>query len=242
MEPSEQEKTIQLSRAKEIDTGAIPLPMSNVLLGLPYKPDPTSVDKTAGSTQMWTYSDLVSQKKLLADIKVDQQSSGVIWKFDNNWNNVIKTHFGSIKKLFGLKSWTINFKFEFRSNFQQVGMLNIFYSNSPASMVPYHFFPVENPFDDFTVQCQLPHRKIMMGEDQDCDISLSWISPHKMAYGTEMFGIEDLTPVYDQGQLFLAVPFKMETASGVDSVMTVRIWTFLTDFKTGAYKPYDDIL
>lgn len=252
MEPTETQKNSMDSRAKEIDTGAIPLPMGNVLLGLPYKPDPTSSIKLGGSTPSWTYADLVSQKKLIADIKIDINSTGKQWKFLNTWDNVLKTHFSSdLRKMFGLKAWTINFLFEVRSNFQQVGQLCIFYSNLPKVLETYHFSTTGNsdPFDDYAIMTQLPHRKIPMGEDQDVVVSLRWTSPHSFSFGEDMYaydGIESgdglITPYYDMGALRLYVPFPMQVATGVDSVMTVRVWSWLSDFDTGAYRPLDSIL
>nr|UMO75645.1 MAG: putative capsid protein 1 [Polycipiviridae sp.] len=254
MDNSEDTKNIISSRAKEIDTGAIPLPMSNVILGLPYKPDPTTSIKQGSVSQSWTYADLISQKKLIADLKVDTKSEGTIWTYQNTWDNVLKTHFSGengIRLLFGLKSWTISFMFEFRSNFQQLGQFCIFYSNLPKVLETYHFDikKQESAFKDYGIITQLPHRKIPMGEDQDCIVSLKWLSPHTSSFGNDMYqwnalepSAEEYTPWYDMGVLRLAVPFPMHVASGVDSTMTVRIWSWLSDFTTGAYHPQDSLL
>lgn len=254
MDNSEDTKNVIISRAKEIDTGAIPLPMSNVLLGLPYKPDPTTSIKAGSVARSWTYADLVSQKKLIADIQIDNTSEGTIWTFQNTWDNVLKTHFSGddgIRLLFGLKSWTISFLFEFRSNFQQVGQVCIFYSNLPKVLETYHF-DVRNQqsvYKDYGVITQLPHRKIPMGEDQDCVVSLKWLSPHSSSFGNDMYewsaaepNPDSLTPWYDMGSLRLAVPFKMQVSTGVDPTMTVRVWSWLSDFTAGAYHPQDKLL
>jgi hypothetical protein len=251
MDNSEDTKNIISSRAKEIDTGAIPLPMSNVILGLPYKPDPTTSQKQGSVAQSWTYADLVSQKKLIADLVVNPQSEGVIWTFNNTWDNVLNTHFSGtgIRTLFGLKSWTISFMFEFRSNFQQLGQFALFYSNLPKVLETYHFGikKQESAFKDYGIITQLPHRKIPMGEDQDCIVSLKWLSPHTSSFGSDMYEWgaaqgQDFTPWYDMGTLRLAVPFPMHVATGVDSTMTVRVWSWLQDFTTGAYHPMDSAL
>jgi hypothetical protein len=250
MDNSEDTKNIISSRAKEIDTGAIPLPMSNVILGLPYKPDPTVSYKQGSAAQTWTYKDLVSQKKLIADLVVNTNSTGVIWTFNNTWENVLNTHFsGGLRALFGLKSWTMSFMFEFRSNFQQVGQFCLFYANLPKVLETYHFDiqKQESAYKDYGIMTQLPHRKIPMGEDQDCIVSLKWLSPHTSAFGTDMYAwrsdpSSDSSPWYDMGSLRLAVPFPMQVATGVDSTMTVRVWSWLEDFTAGAYHPQDGSL
>ncbi|ASK12213.1 putative capsid protein [Solenopsis invicta virus 2] len=258
MEPQEQQKNEVISRAKEIDTGAVPLPMSNVILGLPYKPDPTTVDKTGVMSRPWSFADLVSQKRIVADLHIDNTTNGKVWEFHNTWMNVLNTIFkttGStageehLRNLFGLKSWTLNFTFQFRSNFQQVGQLIIFYTNMPRLLKNYHSATdvTEDYYSSYMVQTQLPHRKIPMGEDQDVDVSLKWISPHAAAFGSDMYAdgqtVYDYTSyLYDMGTLRLHVPFPMEVATGVDSAMTVRVWAWLSDLTTGAYKPYDSVL
>lgn len=251
MDNSEDTKNIISSRAKEIDTGAIPLPMSNVILGLPYKPDPTTSRKQGSVAQSWTYGDLVSQKKLVADIIVNTNSKDELWTFNNTWDNVLNLHFQGteFRKLFGLKSWTINFMFEFRSNFQQLGQFVIFYANIPKVLETYHFDIQKqtSAFKDYGIMTQLPHRKIPMGEDQDCIVSLKWLSPHTSSFGSDMYSWGatpslDFSPWYDMGMLKLSLPFPMQVATGVDSTMTVRIWSWLSDFTTGAYHPQDSAL
>lgn len=253
MEPSEAQQNIETSRAKEIDTGAFPLPLSNVLLGLPVKVDPTAVVSMGSVSRPWTYSELVEQKQLLVDIKVDTTSKDKIWRFDNTWINVLQTHFGNldVRKLFGLKSWNLNFEFEFRSNFQQVGQFCLFYSNLPKTLENYFFRNISSnasfdPFADYTIQTQLPHRKIPMGEDINVSVLLKWNSPHSASFGLDMYNDKgDLddgtvdTPFYDFGSLNLYVPFPMQVSTGVNPVLSVRIWTYLSDFAYSAYNPKD---
>lgn len=256
MEPTETQQNTNVSRAKEIDTGAFPLPLSNVLLGLPVKHDPTALKTQSAVSRPWSFSELVSQKQLLADIKVDISSKNKIWSFENTWINVLQTHFGNIevRKMFGLKRWTLNFDFEFRSNFQQVGQFCLFYSNLPKTLENYFFRHVSaqaefDPFADYAIQTQLPHRKIPMGEDLDVHVELEWNCPHAASFGLDMYNtngdINDgtlTTPFYDFGTLRLYVPWPMEVSTGVSSVMSVRIWTYLTDFKYGAYNISDSAI
>lgn len=253
MEPNEIQKNSELSRAKEIDTGAIPLQLSNVLLGLPYKPDPTALESSSATTRPWTYVDLAAQKKLIKDINVSTTSNGKIWDFNYTWENAMNTHFSgpSFRRLFGLKSFTINFQIEFRSNFQQVGQFVIFYSNLPKNLRNYHFGIGDNskdPYSNYQIQTQLPHTKVPMGEDLNVDVSLKWLSPHTSSFGTDLYSQDGRTdtsptvPYYDMGSLFLYVPFPMEVASGVNPNMSIRIWSWLTDLKTGAYVPDDQWL
>lgn len=247
MEAIETQKNIVQSRAKEIDTGAVPLPLSNVMFGIPRKPDPTSSYSVPSASQPWTYASLVTQKKRIADLKIDTSSSGKIWEFPHTWENVLKTHFTSdFRKLFGLKSWTLNFTFEFRSMYQQLGQFVVFYSNLPQLLEHYHFGKInaaEDPFS-YLVMTQLPHSKIPMGECVDLNVSLLWNSPHSSSFGTDSF-ITDVgtdAPEYDMGTLKLYVPFPMQVGKGVDSTMTVRIWTWLSDFNYSDYRPSDSIL
>lgn len=256
MEPTEAQQNTVNSRAKEIDTGAVPLPMSNVLLGLPYKPDPTAIINAGSAARSWTYADFFQQKQLLTDIKIDTSSKNKVWEFGNKWENVLMNIYGNenLRRLYGLKSWNLNFCFEFRSNFQQVGQFCLFYSNLPANMINYHFRNISSqraydPFTDYTIQTQLPHRKIPMGEDVNLDIQLKWNSPHSASFGLDMYStapVDDPStisfPFYDFGTLYLYVPFPMEVSTGVISTMSVRVWIYLSDLAYSAYRPVDEAL
>lgn len=253
MEPVESQKNSELSRAKEIDTGAVPLQLSNVLLGLPYKPDPTAREPSSATTRPWTYVELAAQKKLVQDINVSTTTSGKIWEFNYTWANALNMHFSgpSFRRLFGLKSFTINFQIEFRSNYQQVGQFVVFFSNLPKNLVNYHFgveTATTDPFANYQVQTQLPHTKVPMGEDLNVDVSLKWLSPHTASFGPDLYsrdgGVDPnpTVPYYDMGSLFIHVPFPMEIAAGVNPNLSVRIWSWLSDLQTGAYVPEDQWL
>lgn len=238
-----QTTTQEKGRAKEIDTGAIPLPMSNVLLGLPIKPTTIDiVDNSAVSAQTWTWQDLVSQRKLISDINIDTNSSGIVFSFRNTWNSIQTNIFRNFDFLFTLKSWTLNLHFEFRSNFQQVGQFVIFYTNLPPTLNNFHFGN-STPYSDYALITQLPHRKIPMGEDVNLNVQLKWLSPFKSAFGNGQYipsGYSQFVN-YDMGTLHLSVPYKMEVAQGVTSNTTVRVWVSLSDVSYAGYSPSDKI-
>ena len=187
------------SRAKQIDTGATPLQLSNAIIGLPTKPSTPALDTRIGAiAESWSWIDLVSQRRRIDDIMVLAGDNGLIWEFQNSWKNVLKTIFRSnLEGLFTLKSWTIVFEFEFRTNFQQVGEFNVFYSNLPQNNISYHFNlqdSTENPFNDYLIQTQLPHRKIPMGESVDLKVELKWLSPMKGAFGATSMLVKGSKP------------------------------------------------
>lgn len=244
-EPTTQQTIETSSRAKEIDHGTLVLPMENIILGLASKPGPRIDDQSSVSANPWSFSELVSQKKLIGTYTItpDTKSNEIIWQFQHSWKNVFDLHFRTLQNLFTYKSWTINFHFQFRSNFQQVGMATLAFLNLPKLAINYYI----NPQQDITepiLWFQLPHRKIMMGEDQDVTVSLKWISPWKSSF--DMASYSGWHPAadetYDMGSLYLFAPFPMEVATGVDPTMTVRIWSSLSDLDYSGYAPRDEVL
>lgn len=253
MEPSESEKTIDSSRAKELDTGALPLLMSNVTLGLPTKPE-LGHDVTSVSANTWSWEELIGQRRLISTIGIDPSTSETkpVWEFHNTWDNVYKHFFASnIGKMFSLYSWDVKFTLEFRSTFQQVGLCNIVYSNCPWGLETY-FFPGNSTFDSihsFTAQTQLAHRLIPMGEDTNVDVVLSWLSPFQAGTSlksdvNQKWQNEDPRGAFDDdyhmGILRLYVPYKMMLATGVENTqLTVRIWGSLQNLRYVGYDPRD---
>nr|WPV63612.1 MAG: hypothetical protein [Wufeng shrew polycipivirus 2] len=246
-----QQTNVIKSRAKQIDTAATTLPMSNVLLGLPYKPTTVcETDKSGVQAKSWTYQELIGQERLISDILVTTSSNGIIWQYQNSWQNVLTNIVrNKMDMLFALKSWTLSFRFQFESVFQHVGEFVIFYSNLPQTAYSYHFnLPDKTnpPFENYMVQTQLPHRKIPMGEEVNCEVDLKWVSPLKSAFGVTSFNINSLDavigPLYDMGTLFLAIPWPLEIATGVTPTSSVRIWASLKDVTYSGYRPTDDVL
>lgn len=253
MEPIQnQTVNTETGRAKQIDTGATPLSLSNVLLGLPTKP--TTIvegDRTGVSAKSWAYQDLIGQWRLMSDILVTPSSQGIIWQLQNSWHNILSNLVRTpMNKLFCLKSWTLNIKFQFQTSFQQLGQFVVFYSNLPQSMISYHFNLKSktdpNPFENYMVQTQLPHTKIPMGECCDVDAKISWNSPFKSGFGVDAYNYVDTTDqvdtLYDMGTLYLAIPWKMQVATGVTPSASVRIWASLSDITYSGYAPNDNSL
>lgn len=239
--PENQKNEIQ-SRAKEIDTGAIPLPFSNVLFGLPYKPDPATNDTRGISAPKWDYGDLISQKKLVTTLSINTDSEGEIWSFWNTWQNVVDLHVGSLKRIMMMRHWDLNFLFEIRSNFQQVGQLVILYSNAPKHAAQ---FLRPNWQIRYANQCQLPHIKVLMGEDVDVPLTIKWNSPLKGETDSEFESSDSgyaYSPGYDMGEIKLLVPFKMQVAKDVWPTMSVRIWSWLSSTTYGGYMGKDSII
>lgn len=251
MEVTEQEIPTEVQRATEIDTGAIPLSMENVILALPQKP---TENRSLGSVMAnpWSYEDLTSQAKLIGTFQVTPSTSTTepIWTYRNTWLNVARTHFRTLNDLFIAKSWKLNFLLEFRSNFQQVGMFNIVHSNIPEALEDY--LVDSSLYKSFAAQCQLPHRFVFMGEDIQVHLSTTWLSPFlASSVGRYSQIIPDQLNSepknnfddYDMGAFFLYAPFPMQVATGVSNPqMTVRIYSFLSELTYAGYNPNDNIL
>jgi hypothetical protein len=208
-QPTEEQKIETRSRAKEFDHGTIPMQMANVMLGLPTKPGPSFDDRSSVSATNWTFDQLVSQRVLLTTFNLTPADGGFNTppKFilQNSWENIRNIHFRTLDPLFFLKSWKWHLTFQFRSNFQQVGLMAISYVNLPLDTYPYITgepqCPVEmtpsfmelgrygnstltdaHPLDSPEAIYQLPHTLISMGEDQDVECTFNWLSPFKAAF------------------------------------------------------------
>lgn len=152
IQPIAQQTNEQDSRAKEIDSGTIPLPMTNAILGLPTKPGLIRDDQSSVAATKWSYDQLVGQKKLLFTTVINSQTDTLkpVFVYHNTWKNIWKTHFNALNTIFMFKSWRLNFEFQFRSNFQQVGMMALSYSNYPVDSLPYFINdtqPQQVPFE-----------------------------------------------------------------------------------------------
>lgn len=271
-QPTESQKIDDTSRAKEIDHGTIPVSMTNAILGLPTKPGNQFDDRSSIAATKWTYDQLAGQRQLITTLQVTNTTDTLkpVFVFPFTWNQINKQFFNSLGKLFYFKSFKLNFCFQMRSNFQQVGMMAISYSNYPFSAVPYLFGNKANtPYtpatsgdgtemfypkimdryfttelDSLKAIYQLPHTLYMMGEDQDIPVSINWLSPFKAGFknnepkgGAAWYYTND----YDMGNLRLHVPIKMNTAPGVNTNLTVRIWGWISDIEYSGYVPDDTL-
>lgn len=275
------EQQTESSRAKEIDHGTIPLKMQNMILGIPTKPGVQFDNRESVNAVKWAYEQLVSQKQLLGTFAIplatDKNSTNPFFMLQNSWANIKKIHFRNLSDLFFVKSWKWHLTFEFRSNFQQVGMCTIVYVNAPTSAIPYltgkRLVPVDSPLaktdrpqigaPETTVNLshslfslnaaiQMPHIHVMLGEKQDVQCTMNWMSPFKASYldfnpdnPEYVYGDphpDPYAPEYDMGFIYLFAPFPMEVSTGVDTNSTVRIWSHLTDVEYAGYCPDDTII
>lgn len=271
------EPNIDNSRAKEIDHGTIPLKMQNVILGLPEKPGIQFGNRESVNSIKWAYEQLVSQKQLLCTvpITVGGPNNFPIFLLQNSWTTIMNIHFRNLSDVFFLKSWKWHLTFEFRSNFQQVGMATIAYVNAPMSAIPYL---TSNPITwvdgapsssttpgrngiptnvlshslfSLSSAVQLPHIHVMLGEKQDVECTLNWVSPFKSAFKnvdpyvkSPIYGNlpNPNDPQYDMGFIYLFTPVPMTVSTGVDPNCTVRIWSHLTDVEYAGYTPDDTVI
>nr|UCS96412.1 MAG: ORF1 [Polycipiviridae sp.] len=273
IEPTANQQNEVDSRAKEIDQGTLPLSMQNVILGLPTKPGLQFDDRSSVKATPWTYEQLISQKQLINVITISKENSknpgDIHFILPNTWDLIEKMHFRKLKDLFFLKSWKWKLIFEFRSNFQQVGMLALSYVNCPADAYPYLTHePLQAPgvpyytssdgnygtpktlgptaLDTPQAIYQLPHRLIFLGEDNDVECTFNWLSPFKstfeqQAYST-LYAKKKGDTQYDMGQIRLHTIVPMDYSIGVTPTMTVRIYSQLTDVEYSGYMPTDQIL
>ncbi|ULG21219.1 putative capsid protein [Anoplolepis gracilipes virus 3] len=204
------EESIDKSRAKEIGHGTIPLPMESNMLNIPSAPGSAFDDRSSVIATKWAFEQLVSQKQLMTTIAIPTNGTGTtpLFLFQNSWNNIQKLHFRNLSDLFFLKSWKWHLTFEFRSNFQEVGMMTIAYANVPLDAIPYltsapisyvdtqitkNDTPGQNglvtaanitnhSLFSLTSMNQLPHVHVMLGENQDVECTFDWLSPFKSSF------------------------------------------------------------
>lgn len=209
LQPVEDQKIETQSRAKEIDHGTLPLTLDNVILGLPTKPGIQFDDRSSVNATKWTYDQLVSQKQLLGTYQVTPSTDPKkpLFAMRNSWKTIRDLHFRTLDSAFFFKSWKWHLTFEFRSNFQQVGMMTLSYVNLPADAAPYILgepisFIGQKPevgtknknigyrttvLDTLECIYQLPHTLIMMGENQDVECTFNWLSPFKSAFSDKFY-------------------------------------------------------
>lgn len=209
LQPVEEQKIETQSRAKEIDHGTLPLALENVILGLPTKPGIQFDDRSSVNATKWTYDQLVSQKQLIGTYQINTSTDPKkpVFAMRNSWKTIRDLHFRTLDSAFFFKSWKWHLTFEFRSNFQQVGMMTLSYVNLPADAAPYIIgepisFIGQKPevgtksknigyrttvLDTLETIYQLPHTLIMMGEDQDVECCFNWLSPFKSAFSDKIY-------------------------------------------------------
>lgn len=263
------------SRAKEIDAGLIPLQMQNVILDMPSKPGIQFDNRESVNATKWAFEQLVSQKQYLTTFTLPFQTKTPdkpLFIMPNSWKAITDIHFRQFTDLFFFKSWKWHLTFEIRSNFQQVGMISIAFVNCPVNAFPYitgspltyvdssltsTITPGLNGIPDDTLRdhsifnlhsiVQLPHKHVMLGENQQVNVTMNWLSPFKSAFGQYSGSKPDKQsnpndPIYDMGFLFVTNPIPLNCAAGADANCTVRVWSQLTDVEYSGYCPTDSII
>lgn len=246
---TEAEKSVEQDRATQLESGSIPLQGSNVLLGLSEKPDPMLSQRDHALVANWTFAQLLGTHKLVGTYTISTSTpvNQKVWSFIHTFDNVMNMHFRNVKNYFRLWRWTLNFEFEIKSVFQQVGQMLIVNHTIPAVMVRYlqGTNALESSYRRMT---QLPHKKIMMGEDTKVYMSLKWDAPVEATFSTQNAYKNPALPKgnhvvpYDMGEIFLIAPFQMQVAQNVTPQLTVRIYSWLSDVGMSAYSPQDSML
>lgn len=272
-----EEEVLDISRAKEIGHGTVPLPMTSAILNSTPAPGTGFDNRASVNATKWAFEQLISQKQLMTTIDIPLNGPGnkPLFIFQNSWNNIYKLHFRNLVDLFFLKSWKWHLTFEFRSNFQEVGMMSIAYANVPLDAVPYLTSQPIN-YVDYQVSTndspgknglplsnlqhslyglrsinQLPHKHVMLGENQDVQCTFEWLSPFKAGFKkVEPFQAPSIyadlanpnDPLYDMGFVYLVNTIPLTTAAGVTPHASVRIWSHLTDVEYAGYCPDDTII
>lgn len=256
METTENVKEKLVARATEIDSGAIQLTLGATPMFSNISNDPASMIHGPAKAPSWSFTELISQRKLVGTFPITQsmKQGTKIWTFRHTFANVLTMHMREMSELFHLYSWKLHFSLQFRSNFQQVGQLLVVTHHIPKNLLLY-LTGYQDIEDSYQLCTMLPHVKVPMGEDIDVDAELVWNAPvaatsnvgKAYAYQSWAIGIVDKPRKiehsgYDMGAISVFVGQQMELAQNVNPQMTVRIWSWLTDVKYGAYTPTDSIL
>nr|AXA52575.1 putative capsid [Linepithema humile polycipivirus 2] len=253
MEPQEVEKPTIDTRAFTQESGGTPLSLEALPMGLPGQFDIMDQHHSNSSARQWQFSELLAQKKLIGSYSVstDDTDGTVIYSFRHTFENVLNMHFKTLSSLFRLYSWTLHFRFEVRSNFQQVGQIIIGNHHIPRNVANLLTGNTETspPYSNYYFATMLPHQKVPLGEDTDIDVKMMWDAPVSAASGTlksYRYRVDDSTDYeyygYDMGTVYATVGQKMQVASGVNPSATVRVWSWLTDVKMAAYDPDDSTI
>lgn len=228
-------------------------PFSLVETGLPLgiTRQPTFGSHVSADLGNISYTQLISQEKLVGVVSISTSTPPdvPIWSFVNAHSDVKALHFPK-QKLFRLQSWNLHFRFEFRSNFQQVGMALIYQHNYPRDALAYCVGKTLGGRTSTKLATQLPHLKVALGENFDAEAVMKWNLPYH-ALTSDQINSGDYAWHFsnqsklnarqnwepEMGSIHLAVPVQMQVSTGVTPEMTVRIWSWLTDVKLAAYQP-----
>lgn len=228
-------------------------PFSLVESGLPLgiTRQPTFGSHVSADLGNISYQQLISQEKLVGVVTISTSTKAdePVWSFENTYLRVKELHFPK-QNLFRLTSWNLHFRFEFRSNFQQVGMALIYQHNYPHDAMSYMLGKSAPTKLSAKLAMQLPHLKVALGENFDAEAVMKWNLPFHALSSDQAKGGNYLWKIPEEdkysaflrmepsmGSIHLAVPVQMQVSAGVTPEMTVRIWSWLTDVKFAAYQP-----
>nr|UMO75669.1 MAG: putative capsid protein 1 [Polycipiviridae sp.] len=257
METTENFKDKLVARATEIDSGATQLNLGTAPMFSNISLDPAAMIHGPAKAPAWSFAELVSQRKLMGTFPISTSTkfgSPAIWKYRHTFANVLNDHMREMKDLFHLYSWKLHFCLQFRTNYQQVGQIIVVQHHIPQNLFKY-LTGVEDLKDDYRLMTMLPHVKVPMGEDMDVEVEMVWNAPvsassgYGKAYSYKSWNVDVGTPArtiehsgYDMGSVGVYIGQPMEVAANVNPQLTLRVWSWLTDVKYGAYTPTDDIL
>lgn len=239
-------------------SGAKPLEESGLPLGIPKQIDVMASHHDHAGTARLALTTLLSQDKLVDTITINSATSQTVpvWKFTHDASSVLQMHMRTYADFFHMSSWTLHFKFEFRSNFQQVGQCLVVQHNIPERTFWYLIGKRSGSdsyaelYSDYKLMTLLPHTKVSMGEDVDVHATMNWnlaVEGCQSSYAGYSWppgdGIKGFkNEIQRMGHIFVIAPIPMQIAQGVSPNMSVRIWSRLSNLKLSAYDPKDTVL
>lgn len=239
--PNETAKNEDDSRAKQLQHGTHLIAATNVVAKLPAKINDMDV-KLGISAQKWSIEQYVGQKQLLALLDESSLSKQpFIWR--HTWQNVLE-YFGYLEPLFRNWSWKTHLRFEVQSIFQEQGMDMIYFSNCDNSSVLQELFGTVLDVGQLSLRSiwQLPHRKIILGENVDVEFDLDWISPYKGAFNDNDYaGSKNLINNYSMGAIVYRNIEEIQVATGVAKTRNVRIWISFSEIDYSGYGPNSNV-
>jgi len=191
------------------ESGAVPSVESGLPLGLPEQPDLMASHHERAMVARFQLTTLLEQEKLVGTFKINNNTAtdSSIWEFVHTARNVLELHLRTYKTIFKLSSWKLHFKFEFRSNFQQVGQLLVVQHNMPMKTLwyllgKYQDLDGSNKLsENYMLMTILPHTKVAMGEDVDVHACMNWNIPIEgcmSAYSGSRYDANLNEPAYPQ--------------------------------------------
>lgn len=193
------------------------------------------------SAQKWSIEQYVGQKRLLTVLD-ESTLSKEPYKWQHDWRNVFIL-FGPYAPLFRNWSWKTHLRFEIQSIFQEQGMDMIYFSNCDYKNVLTELFGQDISTETMGLRTiwQLPHRKIILGENVDVEFDLDWISPYKGAFNDQAYDKNEAITAYNMGSIVYRNIEPIQVAAGVAKTRNVRIWISFSEIDYSGYAPVNTI-